>query len=431
MSNDSLRNEIISNGISLTDDRFSYFDGKYIVPLDKGAESDTNEGWLPMYYVPTDFFIKWSTKEVKRLKTLTIKDRNKFYGKSGGKDKICSRFQNSQYYFKSGLTFSTTGVYSGTFRMGSKSIFESKSASVCFKTRVFPTEYFLGLLNSKIVKYLLKNYISHTVETGEGAVEVTPIPLADNDIILKITDLVKSIKAKQKLSAHYIFWNIEQKEIDKLVYELYGLNAEDINEVETWFARRYPKLADYAYFKPHAEIIAISAPQPVEEKIRSLIASGESKSVEFKSSLRFDLRENKAMPHIEHSSFKNLAAFLNTEGGTLLIGVEDNGTVLGLESTDYPTFKGANKKDEFLKHFDNLVNDFFGNDYSILIHVSMVVIDRKTVAMVEIKEKSSAPVFLKMKGNEPEEFYIRRNASAVKLTMHEFYTYANNHWKTS
>jgi hypothetical protein len=35
----------------------------------------------------------------------------------------------------------------------------------------------------------------------------------------------------------------EQVEIDKLVYELYNLNEEDIQEVENWYFRRYPKLA--------------------------------------------------------------------------------------------------------------------------------------------------------------------------------------------
>jgi len=37
----------------------------------------------------------------------------------------------------------------------------------------------------------------------------------------------------------------EQKEIDKLVYEMYGLNKDNIREVETWYARRYPKLARF------------------------------------------------------------------------------------------------------------------------------------------------------------------------------------------
>ena len=39
------------------------------------------------------------------------------------------------------------------------------------------------------------------------------------------------------------------KEIDKLVYELYGLNQDDIREIETWYARRYPKLARFCDIK--------------------------------------------------------------------------------------------------------------------------------------------------------------------------------------
>jgi hypothetical protein len=37
----------------------------------------------------------------------------------------------------------------------------------------------------------------------------------------------------------------KQNEIDKLVYEMYGVNKEDIHEIETWYARRYPKLARF------------------------------------------------------------------------------------------------------------------------------------------------------------------------------------------
>jgi hypothetical protein len=54
---------------------------------------------------------------------------------------------------------------------------------------------------------------------------------------------VLEIIKKQKKDLRYDYADNEQLEIDKLVYEAYGLNNEDIEEVENWFARRYPKLA--------------------------------------------------------------------------------------------------------------------------------------------------------------------------------------------
>lgn len=156
--------------------------------------------------------------------------------------------------------------------------------------------------------------------------------------------------------------DIAQKEIDKLVYELYGLNTEDINEVETWFARRYTKLAKYAYYESPEELLQAQISQTnANDKILKLIAIGESKTVEFKGTLRYCLRQNSPQKYVEHSAIKNLAAFLNSEGGTLFIGVDDDGVILGLEDTDFKSFKNTNNKDAFNLHFDDLVQTYFGN----------------------------------------------------------------------
>lgn len=438
-SNANTRLKIIDKGIhkSKTESGFDidrWFDGRYIVPYDKGGESDTDEGWLPNYYVPTSYYIDWSCKAVNRLKTYKIADRiienhEKKIIKTEYLNTNAAVIRNSNTYFLPGFTFSRTGIYSPTFRINSASIYDTEGSTI-FINPIFDYNATLAILTSKVTRYLLKSFIGHTVHTQVDEIKELPllfsIPDKYKDSLIKN---VGDIVAKQKTNNSYHYLSNEQKEIDKLVYELYGLNEEDINEVETWFARRYPKLAQYAYYKPHAEIIEAATMQPGAERIKAIIAAGESKKVEFKSSVRYDLREKKPMPHIEHSCFKNLAAFLNTEGGTLLIGVDDDGNIAGLEHSDFPTFKGANKKDEFLKHFDNLVKDFLGNEYSSNLPVSFEVIDGKTVVMVDIKEKSPSPVFLKARGNEPESFYIRRNASAVKLTMHESYIYAREHWR--
>jgi hypothetical protein len=64
-----------------------------------------------------------------------------------------------------------------------------------------------------------------------------------NRIEAKLIELVDAIIDKQKIDPRYDYASHEQIEIDKLVYEAYGLNAEDIAEVENWYARRYPKLS--------------------------------------------------------------------------------------------------------------------------------------------------------------------------------------------
>jgi len=63
---------------------------------------------------------------------------------------------------------------------------------------------------------------------------------------------------------------------------------------------------------------------------KEIIEQGENDHVEFKSTLRWNLYANKKDKAIEHASLKTLAAFMNSTGGTLIIGADDDGNILGL-----------------------------------------------------------------------------------------------------
>jgi hypothetical protein len=74
--NEKLRLSIIDKGISKDVTKSErYFGGRYIIPYDKGGESDAEDGWMPNYYVPTNYFIDWSEWSVNRMKTYTIAQR--------------------------------------------------------------------------------------------------------------------------------------------------------------------------------------------------------------------------------------------------------------------------------------------------------------------------------------------------------------------
>ncbi|MEW6615089.1 MAG: DNA methyltransferase [Thermodesulfobacteriota bacterium] len=205
--------------------------GKYIIPYDKGGESDTDEGWLPNYFVPTDYFIDWSRVSVKELRSRTQRD--------SGKNKASIRNEDS--WFKKGITFSLTGQYAPTVRLNSTALFDNNGSTI-FPNEELKTHLLLGLLASKLMKYFFKNFIDHTVHAQVNDFKGLPIVISFNPAVDK---LVRQIFVKQKQNPRYDYMSNEQKEIDKLVYEMYGLNAEDIREVETWYARRYPKLARF------------------------------------------------------------------------------------------------------------------------------------------------------------------------------------------
>ena len=139
-------------------------------------------------------------------------------------------------------TFSISGIYAPTFRLNSSGVFEAKGSGLFCD--ILDDKLLLALVSSKLAKYLFKNNIKHSVDTSGD--DIAAFPLAcnlHNGMESKLIELVDSIIDKQKINPRYDYASHEQIEIDKLVYEAYGLNAEDIAEVENWYARRYPKLS--------------------------------------------------------------------------------------------------------------------------------------------------------------------------------------------
>ncbi len=150
------------------------------------------------------------------------------------------------------------------------------------------------------------------------------------------------------------------------------------------------------------------------QRIYELIKAGESERLEFKSTVRWNLREDRSGKEIEIAWLKGVVGFLNTEGGVLLIGVEDDGTVTGLERDNF-----AND-DKCLRHIDSLISTHIGLEFSRFIHFAIVEIgDRK---IVEIRCRlSEIPAFLK-KG-EAEDFFIRTGPASRKLKPSQIIKY--------
>lgn len=225
---EKLRLAVIEKGISKGNDKSErYFGGRYIIPHDKGGESDADTGWLPNYWVKTNYYIDWSEWSVNKIKSVVGQD-----------GRLKSRFQNVTFYFQDGIDYSQTGIYCPTFRANSGAVFNTEATSIFGS---FEVNSFLCVLTSKITRFVIKNFIDNTVHASADKLkETTIIAKSDFDFFEK---LAKSIIAHQKSNPRYDYASHEQIEIDKLVYEAYGLNAADVQEVENWYARRYPKLS--------------------------------------------------------------------------------------------------------------------------------------------------------------------------------------------
>lgn len=236
-ANDKRRLKVIDKGIhkSRSEEGFDedrWFEGRYIVPYDKGGESDTETGWMPNYYVPINYFIDWSTWAIERMKTLTIG------GRDGKENKqLAAVFRNVDQYFLEGITFSDSGIYSPTFRINFHSVFDQKGSCIFSKIDHYRL---LGILASKLIKSIVRMYINHSISSHVDCLKEIPYCYENN---VELLGLVERIIAKQKQNPKYEYAKNEQVDIDKIIYSLYGFLEDDIFEVETWHARRYPKLA--------------------------------------------------------------------------------------------------------------------------------------------------------------------------------------------
>lgn len=241
---ESLRLEIIDKGISKDNPASKrYFGGRYIIPYDKGGESDAEEGWMPNYYVPTNYFIDWSEWAVNRMGSYTIEQRiidnneNKEI-KESYKTTNCAVLRSPERYFTRSISFSRTGVYSPSFRIGSISAFDTEG-SMIFQS-FYLIEALMGLLSSSICRYQLKNYIGHTVHTQVDELKEFVLPLM---LPTEIGSVVKTITEKQRKNLNYDYSSNEFLRVNKLAYDSFFLDPENIIEIESWYSRRYPRLS--------------------------------------------------------------------------------------------------------------------------------------------------------------------------------------------
>jgi predicted HTH transcriptional regulator len=165
---------------------------------------------------------------------------------------------------------------------------------------------------------------------------------------------------------------------------------------------------------------AKEAPEP--QTLADML-TGENAALEYKSSMRWDMRRQRVNKELEKVIAKTVAGFLNSEGGTLLIGVAYDCTVLGIEY-DLKTI-GRNDRDGYEQKLYQLLTNALGAEFSQYQHVSFEESEGKTVCIVRV-EPSPKPVYLTDKG--AKEFYVRVGNTTRPLDVQAAHDYISMHW---
>lgn len=157
-------------------------------------------------------------------------------------------------------------------------------------------------------------------------------------------------------------------------------------------------------------------PRKIERDLEEIINSGESSTVEFKSTLRTNLSTGRSEKGVHMNVLKSIASFLNTEGGMLLIGVNDEGQVLGIEKD------GFSSHDEMVTHLGNTIQDCIGGYFRTYVRSEFVEVQNRIVMVTRCKFCNRA-AYVSERGRK--KFYVRGDGGDSELQGDELQSYLN------
>ncbi len=172
------------------------------------------------------------------------------------------------------------------------------------------------------------------------------------------------------------------------------------------------------FLKENADTLQIE--ERAKSDILAEIQDGESSKLEFKSTLRTNIRTGEKDPRMERAVLKTIVAFLNSKGGTLLIGVADDGSINGVDLESF-----ENSRDKFNLHLNNLITQQIGKEFLPYINTNLYNFDEKYVMKVVVGH-SDRPVFLK--DGKEQIFYVRSGPATIDLHGLDLLNYASRNY---
>ncbi len=207
-------------------------------------------------------------------------------------------------------------------------------------------------------------------------------------------------------------------EIDGLVAHLYDLTEEEFQYILGTFPLVEQSMKDAAS-RAYRDFALTQADLALLE----LIAQGESVTREFKVAACWNAYSGRKDDTTRENVLQEVAAFLNSpEGGTLLIGVADDGTIAGLENDYQVANPQKQNRDGYELYLLEHIQNFLQGNWSLCYKVSFATLRGKDICRIEV-QPASAPVY-----TQRGEFYIREGARKRKLSSQETVEYIRQRW---
>ncbi len=175
--------------------------------------------------------------------------------------------------------------------------------------------------------------------------------------------------------------------------------------------------------------------EPIDAPIYRLIREGENKFCEFKASLRYDYETKTPNPVLEFKVADAIAAFMNTDkGGNLLIGVNNEGHVLGIQRDLKTLARNKQNSDGFNLRLTDIVRKFIGEMYLDFFNVQFKFVRGKLICHVKV-QKATKPAFVKipdslkeLRKTQKTLFGHRTSSGTQHLDTDKASEYINDKW---
>jgi len=281
--------------------------------------------------------------------------------------------------------------------------------------------------------YQIHNFINfcESVTPSEGELELELLTGAESkvqkeELTIKFEELKNSLE-QDRINLTYSFDHVQHErwiEADTGWYIILGRGLDIFQKLEGKFSLGFIDQTKREC-KPTKIIYKLCEGRSSRENsdkstLEDIIVQGESDKLEYKSTLRINLHTKQKDNDIENSTLRTIAAFINTAGGKLIIGLNDEGDPLGIEKDLFTN------EDKMCLHLLNLIKRDIGIKH--LPYISFDFEDWKIKRLFVVTCKAGdSPVYLKE--NNKEHFYIRTGPANTELTVSDVPDYLKKRFK--